>query len=156
MEKGNRFISNDGAFKQSDARLDETDLAILKEIREGGGIPIRSVEELEALAKRAQAVFEEWLEECRRLMTAEQAKYVRHLRVDLGYSWRAVARTCWLQRWPLWVRWGPPSNQLVGMSLCQVASDYFLEDYMEEPWNQEVHRGRRAASTDQSQEVQLL
>lgn len=135
MERENQFVSNDAAFKQGDARLDEADLAILKEIRGGGGIPIRSVEEFEALAKKARDVFQGCVDECRQLMTAEQAKYVRHLRVDLRYSWRSVARTCWLQHWLLWVRWDPPSNQLMGMALCQVAANYFLEDYMKEPWN---------------------
>lgn len=42
MEKENRFVSNDGAFRDDDARLDQTDREILEEFREGGGIPIRT------------------------------------------------------------------------------------------------------------------
>lgn len=70
-------------------------------------------------------------------MTLSQAKFIRKLRVQLDYTWRAVARDCFVEfdgeddnAWALM-----PSNQLVGIELCRRAAKMFDEDYMKEPWN---------------------
>ncbi|MBU0846725.1 hypothetical protein KKH23_06000 [Patescibacteria group bacterium] len=65
-------------------------------------------------------------------MTLGQAKAVRVLRVDKGYSWRAVAEACYELGWG---KWSPPSNQIMGMALCERAAQLLGEDYEKEPWN---------------------
>ena len=67
-------------------------------------------------------------------MTAEQAAFVRKLRLGLDgepqHTWRAVAEACsdeWGGDWD--------SNQLAGMDLCRYAAAHFGEDHNEEPWN---------------------
>lgn len=63
-------------------------------------------------------------------MTREQAEYVRHLRVEQGYTWRSVAATCALE----WSGdWG--SNQLAGMAICERAAGFWGEDYQDGVWN---------------------
>lgn len=63
-------------------------------------------------------------------MTREQAAFVRRLRVEGNYTWRAVAHTCALE-------WGGDwgSNQLAGIAICQRAARFFSEHYMQPPWN---------------------
>lgn len=60
----------------------------------------------------------------------EQAQQVRQLRVELGYSWRAIAR--WAS-----TMWGGPwgSNQLAGLAICKKAAKALGEDFMTPPWN---------------------
>ncbi|MBW2649234.1 MAG: hypothetical protein JRC53_05390 [Deltaproteobacteria bacterium] len=65
-------------------------------------------------------------------MTKEQAEVVRKLRVEEGYSWRAIAHACYDLGWG---HWSPPSNQIVGMAICERAAQFFGEDYKKEPWN---------------------
>ena len=67
-------------------------------------------------------------------LTLKQAKDIRRMRVDDGYSWRAIAHECYDKGY-LGGDWYPKSNQLMGMSLCEMASKFFNENYMEEPWN---------------------
>jgi len=33
------------------------------------------------------------------------------------------------------IDWAAPSNQLLGMALCEKAATFFGENYMKEPWN---------------------
>lgn len=63
-------------------------------------------------------------------MTKEQAKFVRKLRVEEGYTWRAVASAC-NKEWN--GNWG--SNQLAGMDICEAAAKHFNENFMQDPWN---------------------
>ena len=63
-------------------------------------------------------------------MTPEQASFVRRLRVDEGYTWRAVADACalaWHGEWD--------SHQLAGMAICERAATFTAEHYMRPPWN---------------------
>ena len=95
----------------------------------GGAIPITSLAQWEALAAMAKEVMESFQSDFEQ-MTLEQAQFVRHLRVDEGYSWRGVAQECadaWAGDWD--------SNQLAGMAICERAAQMHDEDYMREPWN---------------------
>lgn len=93
---------------------------------------IESSEELQKLAEEARKVFEGFLKDARALMTPERAAFVRQLRVDNDYTWRAVARDC---RERFGGTWLPLSNQLAGMALCEVAAEYFGEHYKDKKWN---------------------
>lgn len=57
-------------------------------------------------------------------------KYIREMRVERRYTWRAVAETMSeLTKGD----WG--SNQLAGMAFCDKAARHFNEYYQQEPWN---------------------
>lgn len=68
----------------------------------------------------------------RRTMTEEKAREVRDLRCVKHHSWRALSRECHL-RWG--GAWAPPSNQLMGMALCERAAEMLGEDAHALPWN---------------------
>jgi len=129
------FVTDDSPVLEK-GKLDPTDEAILEEAKRGQGIAIESSEQFMALAKGLRDTFDHCLEFCRQNMTKDQAEQVRKLRFD-GYSWRAVARACHDLKW-----WGQneywdsvPSAQPMGMALCQVAAQFFNENYREKPWN---------------------
>lgn len=73
------------------------------------------------------------------IMTKEQAAQIRSWRVNGHYTWRAVASAAfWMATagaWLGWRLWQPPSNQIMGMSLCERAAEFFNENYREPPWN---------------------
>lgn len=65
-------------------------------------------------------------------MDLRRAAFVRMLRVDQKCTWRRVAEVCHAQ----WTGdWDPPSNQIMGMALCEYAALAFGQEYMKEPWN---------------------
>jgi len=64
-------------------------------------------------------------------MTMERALRIRELRTTS--SWRTVAAVCF-QEWGLDAMWEPPSNQLVGMALCEAAALTLREDPNGFPW----------------------
>jgi hypothetical protein len=86
------------------------------------------------LGRMAAETHESFLAEAVQLITDTPARAaeVRRLRVDDGCSWRAVAHECF-DSWQ--GTWSPPSNQLMGMALCEVAARVHDEEYMREPWN---------------------
>jgi len=118
-------------------RIDPIDQEILESVKTGEGlITIKSVEELEELARAAFEKFDAFYLYAKGQMNHEQAQFVRKLRAGEGYSWRAVARRCHgNHRFGRWRKWDPPSNQIVGMALCQRAAEMFGEDYLKPPWN---------------------
>ncbi|MBA7553571.1 hypothetical protein ES705_46164 [subsurface metagenome] len=125
------FVTEDKAMHQG-AILSSADKEILESVKTGEGmITIESVEQLQEMAKAASERFDEFKELCSP-MTLEQAKVVRRLRVDKGYSWRAVAEACYELGWG---KWSPPSNQIMGMALCERAAQLLGENYEEIPWN---------------------
>jgi len=129
------FVTDDREIHRK-GKLDPTDVEILESAKSGEGlITIKSVEELKELCRVAGERFEAYRFFLREHMTREQAEFVRKLRVDQGYSWRAVARACYNQHWPGWLRWDPPGNQIMGMSLCERAAEMHGEDYQKPPWN---------------------
>ncbi|MDP2730592.1 MAG: hypothetical protein Q8O55_08910 [Dehalococcoidales bacterium] len=63
-------------------------------------------------------------------LTKAEAIQVRQLRVELDYSWRAIARFYSVLWGGLW-----GSNQITGMVICEKAANLLGEDFMQEPWN---------------------
>jgi hypothetical protein len=127
------FVTNDSAMqgKKKKTVMSKTDYEILKSVRTGKGMITLKPGDLQKLAEAAAKTFDE----CRKMaepMTKEQAEIVRTLRVEKGYSWRAVAQACYDLGWG---PWQPPSNQIVGIALCKRAAKYFKEEYMKSPWN---------------------
>ncbi len=124
------FVTEDKAIHQG-AILSSADKEILESVKTGEGmITIASVEQFQDMAKQAAERFEEFKELCSH-MERRQAKVVRMLRVDKGYSWRAIAETCYRFGWG---KWSPPSNQIMGMALCKRAAQLLGENYEEAPW----------------------
>lgn len=137
MESERRvFVTNDKSVHEK-GKLDQTDEAILEEVKSGGGVVIESAEQLQALAKGLSDTFDHCLEFCRKNMTEEKARYIRKIRVDEGYSWRAVARACHeIGGWPINEYWNRvPGAQPMGMALCEVAAEFLGENYRAAPWN---------------------
>jgi hypothetical protein len=128
------FVTDDREIHRK-GKLDPTDVEILESAKSNEGLTTIGVEELKELCRVAGERFEAYRFFLREHMTREQAEFVRKLRVDEGYSWRAVARACYNQRWPGWLKWDPPSNQIMGMSLCERAAEIHSEDYQKPPWN---------------------
>ncbi len=63
-------------------------------------------------------------------VTALEARLIRILRVQKGYSWRAIARHC-SRAWK--APWG--GNQLAGIVICDKAANALGEDFLQPPWN---------------------
>jgi hypothetical protein len=125
------FVTDDKSIREGGA-FAKADTDILESIRKGEGfIAIESPEQLQEIAKAAAERFEEFRELCRP-MKRRQAKIIRKLRVKKRYTWRAIAQACFNFGWG---KWSPPSNQLMGMALCEKAAKFFNENYMEPPWN---------------------
>ena len=94
------------------------------------------------IAKLAQQADERWTAYHRYvelMMTKDQAIQVRVWRINGHFSWRAVARAAFgmvvSEHWQKWKLWDPPSNQLMGIALCQRAAELHDQNYMKEPWN---------------------
>lgn len=122
-------------------RLDPIDQVIYQQAVTGEGlIRIETREQLEALAQAAAATKQLFDDDVASIITPERAREVRRLRVDEGYSWRAIAHAChdaWSSDLPEQVRegWFPPSNQLMGMALCEAAARALGEESDQAPWN---------------------
>jgi hypothetical protein len=129
-------LVTDDAIIHKGGKLDPSDETVLQDAKDRGGVIIRSTEQLMELAKGLSDIFDQCVEFCRRHMTKDQAEQIRKLRLQ-GYSWRAVARACHgLKWWPANDYWDRvPSAQPMGMALCEVAAEFFGEDYMKRPWN---------------------
>jgi len=103
-----------------------------KQMEKQAGIPLT----FEGLIKFGQLA-DKRMEEFTSLvkdMTLGQAVQVRLWRVDGHMTWRRVTRAAYLEGW-FNRGWGPPSNQLLGMSLCEKAATFFKENFREPPWN---------------------
>ena len=94
------------------------------------------------MIKLAQQAGERWTTYARYvelMMTKEQAIQVRVWRINDHFTWRAIARAAFGlvvgNRWQNWRVWEPPSNQLMGMALCQRAAELHDQNYKKEPWN---------------------
>lgn len=127
------FVSNDQRLRSKPHPVDEK---ILQQAATGECLITLTPEMLRKLAEAAGRTVDLFKEIVTRIMTTERANYVRHLRVDEGCSWRAVAQACHDEWHPQADdEWGPPSNQLMGMALCEIAAWLLNENFMEEPWN---------------------
>lgn len=103
-----------------------------KEMRRQAGRPL-TFDELVKFGQKA----DERLEEFTVLiggMTMVQASQVRIWRVAKRMTWRSVARAAFDENW-FSRSWQPPSNQLMGMALCEKAAAFLRENFREEPWN---------------------
>lgn len=100
------------------------------ERQEGKGL---SFDDIIKLAQRADERMDEFITLVNG-MTMSMAVQVRVWRVNNRMTWRRVARSAWFEVW-FDQGWSPPSNQIMGMALCQRAARYFQENYREEPWN---------------------
>lgn len=67
-------------------------------------------------------------------MDLGQASQIRAWRCDTHMTWRAIARAAWREKW-FDRRWGPSSNQIMGMALSDKAAQLYGENYREAPWN---------------------
>ena len=133
MEKHNQepvFVTDDKAMREGGI-LSRADKEILESVKTGEGmVTIESVEQLKDMAKQAAERFEEFKELCSP-MELWQARIVRILRVEKKCSWRAIAEVCHKLGWG---EWSPPSNQIMGMALCERAAQLLGENYEETPW----------------------
>lgn len=133
-EKKNVFVTSDEKMKEG--KVHDKDEQVMEAASSGEGvIEIESASELMEIARMARATHEYFLEEIRKNMTREQAEFVRKLRCEDDYSWRMIAAVCFDEKWDM-EPWEPPSNQLAGMALCEVAAEFFGEHYREGPWNE--------------------
>ena len=98
----------------------------------GSLIPL-SFDELVELSRKGNERLDEF-EGIVAPMNLGQAAQVRHWRVDNHMTWRSVSRAAYEEGFFL-SDWDPPSNQLMGMALCNKAAQVFDENYREEPWN---------------------
>lgn len=110
----------------------EADAEVWNSALTGKGLIELKPGDLEKLVQAAKETSDYFQETAAKIMTQEKATYIKKLRCDEGYSWRAVAETCH-EEWE--GDWGPPSNQIMGMALCEIASGFFGENFMEAPWN---------------------
>lgn len=123
-----QLVTDDDRIKTS--KVDPTDERVLDQASKGESV-ISSEEELDVLVQAAlatRASFDELVAN----MTMEQAQFVRKIRVDEDDSWRGVAHACY-EAWN--GDWDPPSNQLMGMALCERAAYLMGESPNEAPWN---------------------
>lgn len=127
------FVTDDSNLRGG--KLDEADLEILRSVQTGAGIPITSAGQLHELALAADRKMR-CLQDLCRSMTRAQADFIYKLRVTEGYSWRAVARNCYenklFTRWPK-SDWWPPSNQIMGIALCQAAAGVYNKEPGDRP-----------------------
>lgn len=97
--------------------------------------------QLEAMARAAEATFDGFHDAVVAIMTPERAAFVRYLRVEKSYSWRAVADACFSEWEPelspeVRATWQPRSNQLMGMALCEVVAALEGQHHMKRgEWN---------------------
>jgi hypothetical protein len=143
-----KFLTNDSiadpagrAGGRKKTKLDAVDQEIYRQSVTGEGlIKIESADQLKELAQMAALTKQAFDEDAARLMNFDRAAEVRRLRVDEGFSWRAVAHAChdaWFTDMTVALRdgWWPPSNQLMGIALCEAAARMLFEDANKPPWN---------------------
>jgi capsid protein len=108
------------------------DAAVWNSALTGQGVTKLTPELIKDLSVAADATVDKFAKTIAGLITKQKAEFIRKLRVEQDYTWRAVAQACY-DEWK--GNWTPPSNQIMGMMLCEVAASFFNEDYMSDPWN---------------------
>lgn len=136
MTEKHKVITNDKALQKGEGPTTAADEALLKVAKTGEGCIPLDMEMLKKLAESANKKHLSFQDQTKELMTPELAALIRKIRVDEGYTWRAVAS---------YIHdhlssgqeelWEPPSNQIMGMALCEYAAAHFGKDYMEGDWN---------------------
>lgn len=113
--------------------LHPKDKEILRSAQTGEGLTPITSKELKEMAKAAREISESF-KKIAAGMTKEQASEIRKFRVNEECTWRGVAQKAWNAG--LFGRtWNPPSNQLMGVALCERAAEFHGEDHMKGPWN---------------------
>ena len=132
MNDDTKIITGDKEMPEG--KLADGDKEVLRSAATGEGlIEITSVEQLARLALAAQETRNIFVEIVQG-MTEEQAYQIKAWRCMNGYIWRMVAQEAYSAGF-CGADWSPPSNQIMGMALCEKAAAFFGEDYMVEPWN---------------------
>lgn len=110
------------------------DQAVLRSVETGEGLITLTPERLKELMVQAAATMD-YFQSLFVDMPKDMAVFVRSLRVDQGYTWRAVAAAVSLKMNLTGTEddWG--SNQLCGMAICEAAAKQFDEDFMTGVWN---------------------
>lgn len=139
------LVTGDSPLLTGKGKLDPVDEHIIMDaeqadvaLAEGGAVKIESIEDLRKLVEAAQSVHKSFENQVAD-MTEKEAAEVRRVRIEEGYSWRAVARH--FHDLGDFGKFHPPSNQLAGMALCERAAKNYDEDYMRSPWNGDVSEG---------------
>lgn len=132
-------LGGDKKFVTEDQRIEkgvshEADARVLADAAQGRGYVIKNNEQLLAIAEAAKATYDAFNEEIAHGMTEERAKAIRLLRCEHGYTWRALAAKS-SEDWGSDATWNPPSNQIAGMVLCELAASLLGEDPNSAPWN---------------------
>jgi hypothetical protein len=135
VKKTTEVVPNTGD-KETQAITDE-DLAAMGIGEDATYIPL----DMDILKKLGEAAAETQAEFRKQAtganLSPQDYEFIRDLRVTQDYTWRAVAKACYDRDS---IReamgpWEPPSNQLMGMELCDIAAQFFGEHGGEEPWN---------------------
>ena len=75
-----------------------------------------------------------FIPEIQTMLTIEDAKFIRQLRVELSIRWKDIAGICRVA-WEDRACWDETKDQYAGMDLCEYAAEMLGEDYQEEPWD---------------------
>jgi len=107
-----------------------------QESQVGGALTIAEIAELASGGDERKQIYDEYVALA---LTERQATQIRVWRTRWYYSWRGIARAAFgrviSKEWGAWRLWYPPTNQVMGMSLCDRAARYFGENYQKPPWN---------------------
>lgn len=125
--------------------LANEDMELIKAAKDG--YTVLTNDKMLQLAIKAKQTFGAFQNEAFEIMTPELAEFIRKLRVEDGYTWRAVARDVSAKT----NRTHYGSNQLWGMALCDAAAKKHKEDYMDEVWNGETETQLASEGAEQSE-----
>ncbi len=91
-------------------------------------VTMEELMEMAKMAKMAKERMDGFTEEFVKIIDDVKAAFVKEIRCNQGYSWRAVAEKCY-EEWngdPQW--WYPASNQLAGMAICEISQKLLGEE----------------------------
>jgi hypothetical protein len=97
---------------------------IFEEPMAKGEYTVLTPETLQQLREQGQQKYALYKSMIRSMMKLTRAEFARDLRKNQKMSWRAIAARCWTE----WQgTWAPPTNQLAGMAICEIASEILDE-----------------------------
>ena len=135
LRHGTKAISGPELLAMAErGELDKDDVTPVRQADPESGLIELGPDEIQTLAKlagEAGGIFDK--QAMRHVASHKRAMQVRRLRCKLHYSWRLVAQECH-NNWMV-ADWSPPSNQIMGMSLCEHAAKTLGEDHTKDPWN---------------------
>lgn len=111
--------------KYEGRQLTAADISLLNSVETREGLVEITAEQAMEMAQITQKLYEALDKIIRPMMYKKRADYVKQLRVVEKCTWRMVALRCWTA----WNGgWKPPTNQLVGMKLCEIAGEILGEN----------------------------